>query len=385
MYCICGEIAAFSCSCKLLMYYCQNCASEHIKDMSVFHNLSTISIKVEKNIKSIVILSIQKNIKKIQENKNKVISDLSRLIQILNKRSKSIYQELDKIEKKLEELIYLILEYPEKISEKHLKNTLFMSQEAAQVECNSWDLACVNFSTEIIENSISSWISIENNLKKHLEDDCLHNSAIFNNRRESLSLSQNLQLENIIPQDQIIEKFSSYDSVIVNSSKNNPDLLYQSLYMPYSIDDNRMNNESRPQSLRYDNTMNIAKPNSNSYLMCSQGHELKWSISSLFQSFQKDKSLWIICNLCNQSFSKAGWNCSLCKYNICDECGLQQNFKPIKLYCPREHPLLWKCDTVCYYLSISQKWPFYCKSCNQTIECASWHCRECQYDIWRII
>ena len=136
MLCFCGEIAIFSCSCQQFVYYCRNCASEHIKDMNSVHNLSTIPVNIEENTKKIVILSIQKNIKKIQDHKHKLISDLSKLIQLFSKKSKLIYQELDKIEKKLGELIYLILEFPEKISEKHLKNTLFMSQESAQIECN---------------------------------------------------------------------------------------------------------------------------------------------------------------------------------------------------------------------------------------------------------
>lgn len=117
---------------------------------------------------------------------------------------------------------------------------------------------------------------------------------------------------------------------------------------------------------------------------CPEGHKLVWSIRSLFENFFRKKSFFCTCKLCNNNFSKSGWSCATCQYDICEQCGLFNGNPAPKLQCKKSHELLTKHDLKAFYNTIEKKNPkkfSICDICKDSKIPSAWHCRECKYEI----
>ena len=71
----------------------------------------------------------------------------------------------------------------------------------------------------------------------------------------------------------------------------------------------------------------------------------------------------------------------MCKYDLCEACGLSAGAGCPKLKCNNNHELLWNSDACMYYESKGKGHNFLCKQCNARKDETHWHCRQCEYDI----
>lgn len=117
---------------------------------------------------------------------------------------------------------------------------------------------------------------------------------------------------------------------------------------------------------------------------CPEGHDLLWSNQSLFENFFSKNSFFCTCKLCDCDFSKSGWYCKTCKYDVCEDCASANGNFPPKLQCPNSHELQLKHDLTTFYKSLNQttaKKGSICDICTKLMLTSAWHCTNCKYEI----
>lgn len=74
---------------------------------------------------------------------------------------------------------------------------------------------------------------------------------------------------------------------------------------------------------------------------CYNGHKLNWVQTIPEETFRVSLYIYMICNRCNLKYTISSWNCSVCNYNICENCGLEIGYGSVRPKCLLNHNLLW--------------------------------------------
>lgn len=117
----------------------------------------------------------------------------------------------------------------------------------------------------------------------------------------------------------------------------------------------------------------------NTMYKCKNGHQMynyqNLSFFKIRKSNNPDSGV-IRCEICKKQCNGATLACKLCEYEVCERCMAES----IGLKCDRNHPLRLANDVAKYYLSLGfPSWG--CDICKETYTTASWHCRECKFDV----
>lgn len=120
---------------------------------------------------------------------------------------------------------------------------------------------------------------------------------------------------------------------------------------------------------------------------CSEMHEVSYNehTSDIYASLCGDSN--IICDICRNFWTGGSWQCSICQYDICNQCYIDQSAETTELALPdlkcwKGHPMYFYVNTLEYY---NKKLPFKavqkCQSCKCTVSNGFFSCRQCFFDI----
>ena len=375
----CSESATFSCICRNEhKYFCQTDLIIHLGDTGVKHDPRPIVAKNNESVKSIVLASLSTLKSKIQHKKKQIIDDISRSITLLEESCIKAICNLCDFEKSIEKAIADIYFNIEELENTNLKKTLTMTLDQAREECKDWNLVKVYINSEDLQNSINKWLRIDTDLQ-----------YLFTSNPRSVKSKESVPdpFDSIAASLKAIHFTEEAKHPRITANTDAPGNAYPTENDPKVVSLQTPPHSIPPYPSAYPIIFTeVPRPQESlssplAILRCSRNHVLKWSVVTPFAYYQRNKSFWISCDNCHTLYSKSGWNCLECMYDICEACGLNAGAGCPKLKCTNNHELLWKSDVSMYYESKGKGHNFLCKRCNARKDETHWHCRECKYDI----
>lgn len=329
-------------------YFCETDLLSHIKDKSLNHNVKEIDYSSDSKVQEYVI-SILNNIKSdLIKNKKLILEDFSRSITLLEEKGRVIIRSINDYEKNIDKAINDIKSNSSQLPECNLKRILNASLEEVKKESNDWNLISVKLNFIEFKNSINDWCVIGSNL-----------DYFYTNRK-------------IIADTNYPKNEHRKESLKIDPSPDKSNLLNEP-----STPRVQPLNKNSGKKIERSNTTDFQKKT----LRCEKNHELKWSTTIPFNYYKKSKNFWIGCDNCGMAYSKSGWNCQDCSYDLCEGCGLNLGGGCPKLKCTNNHELLWRPDANLYYQKKNQGHSSMCKKCGMVKDEAHWNCRDCNYDV----
>ena len=326
----CGGKGVKKCECgNIRKEFCQLHYDEHMKDKSISDHNPRLSITLKSS--SEVILNYLLSIRSASAAYYKdFIESISKIHECIRIKSQNIIKEFLAFNFEIDTLIGNIKNGRYNISEGCLAECLKMPVQQALEKTKSWKL-------------ISNELNIEPLIKAVSEIRCLNN---------------NLHL--LYFQERSEETKKVADPVSRNSVKTN---------------ENAKNIENKPLRLPSPSPAPVSARPPNNKLYCRKNHQLVFDNLVLFKYWNKKKSLFITCELCNKKVTEATWNCQQCDSDVCCSCAKQLNQITPSLECRSGHKLVWQCD---YDISVIKD--FKCDSCNlKKSSISRWNCKQCNY------
>ncbi|OMJ72929.1 hypothetical protein SteCoe_28495 [Stentor coeruleus] len=336
--CSCFEAAEFECHCKAqIQYLCSNCASSHIREPNLPHNLKTLTININESSRSALISFIKDSLINLDITKKSISAKLHKLFLELQDQAKVAFKDISILRRNLKSLLKTLSNFPQNTYEWNIKRILAQDLQETIKDLSSWNLFSVNF---IIESFETPWIIFDNNYDK-----CITTKKVEHRPREK-SL--------------IIEK---------------PPVLSVERYKSCAIENKEIFEE-------FKNIQRIiGKKEIEPGLYCEKNHKLFWSYTVILENYLIRGNSKLECKFCGKVFAKPCWHCSQCAFDVCEECGNKQDIKSPKFVCDNNHELLWKCTVAEKYRNSTGIASWKCNFCELSKSTPSWHCSECKFDL----
>ena len=375
----CSDPPTFSCICRdEQKYFCQTDLLSHLGDTAVKHDPKPMAAKINSSVISLVLASLSTLKSEIQQKKKQILDDFSRSITLLEERGRKAIRDMSDYEKSLDKAIADIKSNPEALDNNNLKKTLTLSLDQAKEECKDWKLVKVYMNSEDLRSSIKEWSRIDNDLEY------LFTNKQRSGKSEEKTFERQASVSDYPKAHQCREEVKRQRSATVVEAPNaypaeKPPKEDFRQPPPQPAPPNP--SESARKSMEVPRPQDLQRSSSMKPLRCSRNHDLKWSVTTPFAYYKKSNSFWIECDNCHTTYSKSGWNCLECSYDLCEGCGLNAGAGCPKLKCNNNHELLWKSDACMYYELKGKGHNFVCKRCGARKDETHWHCRQCEFDV----
>lgn len=358
----CPEKPSFVCICRNEeKYYCNMDLANHLRDTSTRHDPKPIAKQLDQKVAAIVVSSLEKLKVDINQQHKRVLEDFSRSMTLLEEKARSVMRSLSDCEKSVEKAISDVKTGANALESSNLNRVLDLSLEEAKIECTDWQLVNVCMNSDDLRTSIKEWARIESDL-----------DYLFTERQRTVKTET--KAPKTVSYDNYPQAHQKTESLSLGPKSNDE-------YPPAFQKKERLSTGPEKQDSPAKPNPPIARASTLKVLKCQKNHELKWSVTTSFAYYAKTKSFWISCDLCKSTYSKSGWNCRECSYDVCEECGLKQGAGCPKVKCPSNHELLWRPDVNMHYEFKGKGHNYSCSRCKSQKDDPHWHCRQCEFDI----
>ena len=135
--CFCGKDACYSCVFNnKTQYFCETCLNVYLDNSVSLENLSILN--KDHNYESIkVVISSLVKIKTLTSAfRIQIFKNLSKIIKTLEQKVLQSCKSLENIEKQVDSIIKQLKFSPKNLKQSYLKDTIFLDENEAIIECN---------------------------------------------------------------------------------------------------------------------------------------------------------------------------------------------------------------------------------------------------------
>lgn len=135
--CFCGKDVCYSCVCNnKTQYFCEACLNVYLDNSVSLENLSIVNKDHNYESVKVVISSLVKIKTLTSAFRIQIFKNLSKIIKTLEQKVLQSCKSLENIEKQVDSIIKQLKFSPKNLKQSYLKDTIFLDENEAIIECN---------------------------------------------------------------------------------------------------------------------------------------------------------------------------------------------------------------------------------------------------------